>query len=373
MDSSTYQPISVAHPGGTVADYLESFGWSQGDLARRTGITPKTISEICNEKAPISPTTALAFEKVLGRPAHFWINLQSRYEEAKARSEQAARSSQWREWMQHFPIAEMKKRQWLPDDEESETNDLSALLRFLGVSSPDSWNSTWNAAQIAYRQTRKFKTSDYAISAWMRAVEIEAEEIETERYHEKGLISALSDFRALTRLRIDEALPKARAIAANHGVAFVWVPALPETGISGCTRWVNRNKVIVALSLRYKFDDQIWFTFFHELGHVLLHRKHHNFILDNADDNLADDVVDPDMQKVEDEANRFAADTLIPPDLLKQFLSFGALESEHIHEFSEAVNIAPGVVIGRLQREGVLAYHQGNSLKQKIEWSFNEV
>src|ERR1700689_4517139 len=62
MDSNTsYEPTAVPHPGETVQEYLDFYGWSQRDLARRTALTPKTISEICNGKGPITPMTALAW------------------------------------------------------------------------------------------------------------------------------------------------------------------------------------------------------------------------------------------------------------------------------------------------------------------------
>ena len=86
------QPDTVPHPGETVVEYLEFYGWSQRDLARRTGLTPKTISEICNGKAPITPPTALTFEKVFQRPAHLWLNLQLHFDEAKVRLRQLAKS-----------------------------------------------------------------------------------------------------------------------------------------------------------------------------------------------------------------------------------------------------------------------------------------
>src|SRR5262245_16646768 len=73
--STRFEPSSVPHPGEMIVDYLEFFGWSQRELARRTGLTPKTISEICNGKAPITPPTALALERVFQRPARFWLSL----------------------------------------------------------------------------------------------------------------------------------------------------------------------------------------------------------------------------------------------------------------------------------------------------------
>lgn len=369
MDSRIYKPVSAAHPGETLLDYLDSFGWSQRELSLRSGITTKTISEICNGKAPISVNTSLAFELVFGRPAHFWINLQSNYDEVRIRNLDKEKSTDWKQWFEQFPVKELEKRGWLkPKNSESKSSDVFDLLNFLGVSSPKNWDAVWQAAEVSYRQTRKFKTTEHSVAAWVRAVELIAEQIETKLFNEKLLKESLEEIRGFSRLSIEEAFEKTESLLAKCGVAFVIAPALPSTGISGCTRWVNSKKAIVALSLRYKKDDQIWFTLFHELGHVLLHRKQHSFILDNADENLTDGVIDPEMQKFEEEANRFAADTLIPAGLLNKFMTFEVRSNEAIHDFSEAINIAPGVLVGRLQHEGFLSFHQGNDLKQTINW-----
>lgn len=57
---------------------------SQAELAEQTGIPKKTINEIINGKAAITPETALQFERVLGTPASFWNNRERRYQEAQA-------------------------------------------------------------------------------------------------------------------------------------------------------------------------------------------------------------------------------------------------------------------------------------------------
>src|ERR1043165_5262652 len=104
-----YEPSTAAHPGETVVEYLEFNGWSQRDLARRTGLTPKTISEICNGKAPIIPATALGFAKAFQRPAHLWLNLQRDFDEAQARRKEYAKLAQWNDWGRYFPLREMKR------------------------------------------------------------------------------------------------------------------------------------------------------------------------------------------------------------------------------------------------------------------------
>ena len=368
MDSHHHtrlEPVNPSHPGETVADYLAFQGWSQRELARRTGMTPKTISEICNGKAAVSPTTALALERVFGRPAHFWLNLQRNFSEAAARQRELSRASEWSDWARTFPLRAMKRQNFsLPQGR----TDVDVLLSFFAVSSPESWKSTWRSTSVAYRQTRQFKTSEESMAAWVRETELIASELDIAPFNERRLFALSVQLRQLTRRGADEALSVLQQECAALGVAVVVVPELPHTGISGCARWLSDDRALIALTLRYKTDDQLWFTFFHELAHVLLHRRKDMFILDNAVTDLADRIVDPEMQSAEMEANQFAADTLIPPDRFGEFLRRGVFTNDSIHDFSESLEVGPGIVVGRLQHEGILRRHQGNALKQRLGW-----
>jgi HTH-type transcriptional regulator / antitoxin HigA len=366
--SIPFTPEAV-HPGEIVSEYIDFHGWTQRDLARRTGLTPKTISEICNGKAPLTPPTALALEKVLRRPAHFWLNLQRQYDEAEARNRDHRRSALWTEWARKFPLRDMKRLKFsLPPGR----SDVDALLTFLGVSSPESWDAVWGAANVAYRQTRQFAKSAEAISAWVRETELIAEQIETAPFDEARLRSSIGELRRLTREKADHIMDPVQSICAGFGVAVVWVPELPHCGISGSAQWLSDKKALIGLTLRYKTDDQLWFTFFHELAHILLHRKKRAFIVDNAADDLSDRIIDPEMQGYEAEANQFAADTLIPATALSEFLRARDVTNDAIHDFAETVGVGPGIVVGRLQHEGVLKGFQGNALKQRLNWNLGE-
>ena len=292
-----FEPKSVSHPGETVLEYLEFHGWSQRDLARRTGITPKTISEICNGKAPITPTTALAFENVFRRPAHLWLNLQRCYDEAEARQRQAVKSLAWADWVQNFPLKEMRRLQFsLP----TSTSDVDAMLKFFGVSSPESWQTVWQGSAVAYRQTRIFKTRQESIAAWVREAEIVAGGLDVADFDEGLLRSSLEALRRLTREPAETIMDPLQSICAKAGVAVVLVSELSQTRISGCAKWLSDKRALVGLTLRYKTDDQLWFTFFHEIGHILLHRGKRSFVVDNAAETLNDQVVDPEMKQYEE-------------------------------------------------------------------------
>ena len=328
-----FTPDAV-HPGEIVSEYVEFHGWSQRDLARRTGLTPKTISEICNGKAPLTPTTALALEKVLRRPAHFWLNLQRQYDEAEARSRELRRSALWTDWVRKFPLKDMKRLRFSIPEGRS---DVDALLTFLGVTSPQSWDAVWGASNVAYRQTHRFTQSAEAISAWVRETELEAEQMETAPFDEARLRASIGKLRRLTREKAENILEPVQTICAASGIAVVLVPELPHCGISGSAQWLSDKKALIGLTLRYKTDDQLWFTFFHELAHILLHRRKRAFIVDNAAEDLTDRVIDPEMQGYEAEANQFAADTLIPPGALSEFLHARTFTNETIYDFAENI------------------------------------
>ena len=273
------------------------------------------------------------------------------------------------EWSQIFPLKAMRKFQFsLPEG----GSDAEALLKFFGVQSPDAWRAKWSNYAVAFRQTQTFDFHSVALTVWVREAEIIASQIPLAEFDEAKLRASLNVLRRLTREDIDTALDQAQEICSSCGVALVLVPELPGTRISGCARWLTDSHAMVGLTPRYKSGEQLWFTFFHELAHILLHRHRHLFVVDNAAGEMGDEVVDPVMAKYEEEADRFAAGILIPPaELAKLPLHKpDELTSELIQEFAKSIEIHPGIVIGRLQHDKVLEHWQGNKLNQKLEWGF---
>lgn len=282
---------------------------------------------------------------------------------------QPVKRQEWDAWARTFPLKEMRRLQFsLP----TATSAAEMVLGFFGVSSPESWQAKWQATPVAFRQTRVFDARMEAVAAWVREAELVAKQISLAEFDEARLWAALNELRRLTREEVFAALSQAQEICARCGVALVLVPELPGTRISGCARWLTDNHAMVGLTPRYKLGDQLWFTFFHELAHILLHRDRQSFVVDNAIGEMGDDVVDPDMAMYEEEADRFAADTLIPPAELAKLPLYkpDELTNERIQGFAESIGIHPGIVIGRLQHNKILEYWQGNRLKQELEWGF---
>jgi HTH-type transcriptional regulator/antitoxin HigA len=357
-----FYPDYVSPPGETLSETLETIGMSQAELARRMGRPVKTINEIIQKKAAITAETALQLEQVLNIPASFWLQREQQYREALARLAEEQRLESQVDWLKEFPVREMMRRGWIPPC-NNKIEQVSAILKFFGVASQDSWQVIWESKIVAYRKSTTLKSKFGAVVAWLRQGEIEAREIECAPYNADAFREALRNIRTLTVKPVSSFQEELVRLCASAGVAVVFVPELPQNGIFGATQWLTSTRALVQLSLHYKTDDHLWFTFFHEAGHILLHGKKQVFL----------EIDQKDRKEAEEEANRFAANILIDPVQWQQFMASDSSRSKlGIKEFAQKVGIAPGIVVGRLQHEKHLPFGHCNDLKRRLEWEIEE-
>ena len=352
-----YLPDTVSPPGETLRDLLEEIGLSQAELATRMGRPKKTINEIMNGKAAITTETSLQLEMVLGVPADFWNAREQNYREFLAREEQAQELSRQYEWAKQFPLSRMSAHGMVPRVKDR-SEQVRLLLRFLGVNAPEQWSELCSQDAVSFRRSAAFEADPNALGAWLRAGVLRSAKIETQDYDKRAFVGALREARGLTREEPQVFQPALQALFAEAGVAVVFVPQLPKSRVSGATRWLAPNKALVQLSLRYKTNDHLWFTLFHEAAHILLHGKRSIFL-----DTLSHEGTE------EEEANRWAADFLVPPDRFTELQAWNVYSKAAIRNFAAAIGIAPGIIVGRLQHEGLLPRSHCNDLKVPLEWA----
>jgi addiction module HigA family antidote len=353
-----YQPDYAVSPGEVLSTELALRTMTQQELARRTGITPKHIVSIMKAKSTITPETAIKFERALGMPAEYWLKLEFHYQEILARTAETKQLEKDLSWLNHVPVNAMTKLGWIEKFKDKK-DQLVEVLRFFGIANVDQWGDMWPNLTVAYRQNQAHGVLPEAVSAWLRQGELQASSISCAPYNKSKFREALDNIKRLTTEDPAHFVPIIQELCAKAGVAVVFVPALPKTAISGATRWLNKDKAIIQLSLRYKTDSQLWFTFFHEAGHILLHGKKELFLEGSNGLN----------QEKENEANRFSENELIPPKVFTKFIASGDFSKRSINNFSKAIGIAPGIVVGQLQYRGLLSFKFCNDLKQRFKWA----
>ncbi len=357
MPNLQYRPSRVTPPGASLSDLIEEKGITQKDLSLRLNRSQKHVSQIIRGRAPLTPEFALELERVLGTPAQFWLIREARYQESLSRANQPDPSEADLEWTKSFPYSAMTKLDWVPPAART-AERFHHLLTFFGVVNPEAYEGRFNNLNLQFRRSARSAEKDRMISAWLRRGEIESEGIDAAAYDEKAFARAVEAARALATELPSVFIPRLQSLYAEAGVVLLFVPELPGMGVSGATRWLTPTKALIQITLRYKTTDQLWFTVFHESCHILRHAKRGVRL-----------EITEDVDHEEEEADAFAANLLIPRPKLNEFLKRRSFDKNDIERFACDINVAPGVVVGRLQRERVLDWSSPlNRLKASLAW-----
>ncbi|MDP2181631.1 MAG: helix-turn-helix domain-containing protein [Actinomycetota bacterium] len=345
-------------PGETIREILEERGITQVDFALRLGKSEKFVSQLVNGKASLTHETAIELERVLGVPSSFWNTSEATYRDVLARQHRETEHAEQADWIDSFPLKEMAAHGWIAR-EASPVEQAEGLLSFFGVSSVSAYRNYWGSEKrLAARMSTAYTPETPAIAAWLRAGERAAEAIRVAPFDEKRFRGVLGDLRTVTCQPDAKWQQLLEERCSSAGVAVVFVPDLPKTRCFAVSWWASRTRAIIQIGLRYKTDDHLWFSFFHEAGHLLLDDRKRSGISDLDGDSAA-----------EERANRFAADLLIPSAEYAVFVAAGQPSKATVRAFAERIGIAPSIVVGRLQKDGVIPPSWMNDLKTKLEWA----
>lgn len=356
-DNNVIYADTPTTPGEILLEELEELGMSQQELARRMGRPASKINEIIKGTKQVTQDTALQLERVLGVPAHVWMNLETNRRLTEAHIAERKRLGEYTPLLKQYPVREMEERGWIEQHAEP-VDRVRELLTFFGVTSPDDIKPF--TFEGAFRITGNRQISEEALAVWLRRGWTEGQKIETADFDASKFKHALRKIRDdYASQGVPTALPAMRNLCGEAGVALVVVQELPRIGANGVTRWLSPRKAMIQLSIRWRWEDIFWFTFFHEASHVL-DRKKKVYIEWSKNRSLDDD---------ENKADRFAGDVLLPPESYGLFKNTKRPSAHSVIQFAKQVRVSPGVVVGRLQHDKVIGYQNLNELRSRLVWA----
>ncbi len=290
------------HPGETLAEKLEEMNMGPKEFAVRSGKPEKTISAILRGESSITPDMAVLFENVLQIPARFWLKRQYEYDEYIARGKRKIVIEDAISWAKKFPYQEMVELGWIQPTKNIQERVI-ALFNYFRISNHEAWEEYFYNQQlkVRFRISLQQSSNPYALSAWIRQGEIQASTINSEPYDKGKFHSYLSEIKKLIAQSNDETFKKLQDLCLECGVKIIYTPAVKETSISGATRWINEHPII-QLTEQNTENKQFWFTFFHEVGHIVLHGKKEVFL-----ENVEYSDINHEKEK---EADEFALELL---------------------------------------------------------------
>lgn len=354
MNKAKFNPDWIPPPGATVEDLL-SRGNARSSRrtivdhlgAERTGMFFEGHLEIDSKLASF-------LADAVGLSASFWLERETIY-----RADLVQRQAE-KQLLGQLPLDEMRARAFIqPVHSHAET--VAEVVRFFGKDDPESCRETIEQLPTLVRQktSRSITSNPGALAVWIRAGEIEAARAECANWNPHLLRELLPEFRKLTRIEDPRKyLPKLKNLCQTCGIAFVVLRAPSGCRARGAVRLLSATKIMLLLSYRHLSDDQFWFTFFHELGHLL----------GNPQDTVDDD--DNESETADEiEADRYASDILIPPELQRELNSLR--DSRSIIAFARRVGVSRGVVVGQMQHKRLIGFNEFSSLKVYYQWTAN--
>jgi HTH-type transcriptional regulator/antitoxin HigA len=311
-------------------------GMSQTDLAERLGMKAQQI-----QRYEASDYSGASLDRLISICAALNIRTTGLFE-----SDYASRGTffSWSNindivW-KHFPAREMAKRGWFDVPRKADVYEL-ARDYFMQAAGPQ-FVSAYHRKKMHGGGSLP---NEYALLAWQTRILERAQNIaetsdlpefvEDDRW--------IDDLVALTRR--NDGPKRAQSLLLSKGIILATEKHLSGTYLDGGAMLDRDGRPIIGLTLRFDRLDNFWFVLLHELGHIFLHLR----------DGLRYDFFDEEEasgeDKIEQEADQFALDSLIPEAKWNECLSRFALSEESVQIDAQNLGIDASIIAGRIRRE----------------------
>jgi len=329
-------PIEQPTPVEAIRFRMDQLGLKQKDLVPYIGSASK-VSEVLNGKRPLSLSMIRALHEQLRIPAEVLIA-----EHGCPDPEDPDGGD--------FPLKEMHKRGYFPDAprqyKEFKKNASKWLSRFLNSTGARESAAAYARSTAHYRSTKTIRPGPFV--AWKTRVLHKSEERPAVDY-QAGIVneSFLDD---LARLSIFDRAPLlAREFLEKHGIRLVFEEHLPGTYLDGAALLRSDGVPVIGLTLRHDRLDNFWFTLMHELVHVGWHLRPDKDAFFDELDTSPGEGDDPD--RLEAEADKLAAQALIPARLWRSANVLKNPTPELVRQFARDIQRHPAIVAGRVRRD----------------------
>lgn len=335
-------PAEVFPPGEFLREELEAREWSQQELADILGRPPRLVSELISGKRAITPETARGLAEAFGTSAEYWMNLESQYQLSKVKvgDSQVARKARL---YSKFPVREMLRRGWVRTSENIEVLE-QRFCEFFHIPDMEAQPTLTHYA----KKTEMTVDATPLQLAWLFRVRSMAAQQILPHYSRANLLAAVEKLKAL--LLAPEETRHAPRILADAGVHLVFVEPIAGSKLDGACFWLDDDKPVIGMTLRFDRIDNFWFVLRHEIEHVLREDGR------DADGPIIDTDVgheDETLSECEKQANAAGADFCVPTGQLENFIARVQpyFSEQKVLAFAQRIQVHPGLVVGQLQRK----------------------
>ncbi|EPN9381213.1 ImmA/IrrE family metallo-endopeptidase [Cronobacter malonaticus] len=350
MLTRDFQPDWVSPPGDTIIDLMDEHGLSDEELSKKIGLPLTRGQQLLQGKIHLNESLASKLENLFNVSSDFWMKRENAYRQQIEHLEKVNL-----DWLESLPIRDMMEFGWIPKTTTRE-GKLKHCLNFFEINSVSDFFKKINseAPLVAFRKSLNLTTEPVADLVWLTRAEKISSEQKCAVWNKSILQSILPELRKATNEPdMKVFIPYIRGLLASAGVSFVVLPTPRGCRASGATCFFTPERATLVMSFRYLTDDHFWFTFFHEIGHLVLHEN----IRVRVEGQESLSTIE------EKEADNFAVDILIPEEHRQQLNRYGTRNWKEIVRLARKIGVSKGIVLGYLQHEGRVPFSHLNRFK----------
>ncbi len=343
-------PIDAPSPIDAIRFRMEQADLSPRDLVPFLGSRAK-VSEVLSGKRPLTLQMIRALHEHLGIPADSLLKV-------RGQGTTLPENLEGIEWSR-FPLNEMAKRCWIRKGRNLKHRAEEIMRPFI-----DAAGGPQSLALPLYRKNdgarQNARMDLYALNAWCyRLLAIARQTALPHEYRDGSINEKFA--RGLVNLSWLPDGPKlAKTYLADHGIHLIYLPHLTGTHLDGAAL-KQAGTPVIGLTLRSDRIDNFWFCLCHEIAHIKFHlRRGQNEAF--VDDLSLEAQSETDLK--EQEANKWAQDTLIPPDVWESVRAKREVTPSAVVELAQRLRIHPAIIAGRIRKDRrnyrLLSHYVGN-------------
>lgn len=341
--------------GNIIKEYLDMYGITQKELAKRIAISEKHISHLLNGNCKLTEEVALKLEKVMPDiPASYWLNYETKYQEymARIKEEKKLDKEDLQEISRRFRFKEVfKGLNWNIKKQAIE------MLKLLKISDFSNFDATYENLNMNFFEDGGEKE---AIAIWINLceseIEIQNKDLKGIEYEPKKLLENLNLIKKIAYNEdVERSLISCRKFLNRFGIYFVICEAITNSKVRGVLT-TYKNHPAIYISKRFKTHDHIWFAIMHEIGHLLKHYNPKNIDITYDTENVNANIK-------EKEANKFAREIFIKDSDYNNFINEKDFSEKSISRFAQENEILEGILVARMQHDGIIGKDKFNYKK----------
>lgn len=317
--------------------YMKHYNISGVDFADSLGITSKHLSEIINKNIDISDELILAISLITDLEASYIIKLENDKKMLRELKEKFREEKDIKKYLNSYYFDELVNNGWIiPTNTESVYSSIIDLLKFFRVRNTEILENKKN--NILCNDT----IIDNKTFLWIA----KCDSMARNQIINDFTMSNIDDILGFLKVERNNKVNENNIIKYfnSKGLYLVICDVLEGTKVRGCSK-VKRDKPAIYLTNLYKDKYSFYYSLYHELGHI---KKHYN--------KAKSKYIINGESKLEEEANKFALNNMILPNVWEDIIKNKEEENVLIN-FSKKYSIPMCFIINRLAIEKYISYN----------------